>query len=340
MSDFVNVGTYATPLEACDAIGVQYRESYRGRGFGYLSLYEGGKTDGRVKIFDDSRGGMVFNQREKTMAVWLDDFDKGKKLTKAQKKQIQEQIAISRARFEAEEKAKHELAARYAALIYRTAKHCTNHPYLTTKRVPMPETLRVISYEDALCILKSYYAEAVKPEPFCIPSRGGHGLVTGSPLLVVPMRGEAKDFQAIQLIDEAGGKSFLWGCKKSGAYWQTDSLPEYDTNESLTIGIAEGVATALSVAYVKQIPVVSAMDCGNLTPVALQIRARFPRAKILILSDVGNGEKDALKAAQAVNGHLAIPKFTDALTADFERLTGKGNPTDFNDFYLAKGELL
>ena len=340
MSDFVNVGTYATPLEACDAIGVQYRESYRGHGFGYLRLYEGGKTDGRVKNFDDGRGGVVFNQREKTMAVWLDDFDKGKKLSKAQKKQIQEQIAINRARFEAEEKAKHELAARYAALIYRTAKPCSNHPYLTAKRVPMTETLRVISYEEALSILKTYYAEVGKAEPFAIPSRGGNGLVKGSPLLVVPMRGEAKDFQAVQLIDEAGGKSFLWGCKKSGAYWQTEPLPEYAPDETISVGIAEGVATALSVAYVKGIPVISAMDCGNLPPVALQIRARFPKAKILILSDVGNGEKDALKAAQSVNGHLAIPKFTDALKADFERLTGKGNPTDFNDFYLAKGDLL
>ena len=204
----------------------------------------------------------------------------------------------------------------------------------------MVDTLRVIAYEEALAILKDYYAEVGKPEPFSIPSRKGKGLLAGSPLLVVPMRGENKDFQAVQLIDSDGGKSFLWGCRKSGAYWQTEPLPEFDPSESIYVGIAEGVATALSVAYVKKIPVISAMDCGNLPSVALQIRRRFPKAKILILSDVGNGEKEAQKATQIVNGFFAIPEFSDELRLRFEHLTGKQLPTDFNDYYLARGMLL
>ena len=60
----------------------------------------------------------------------------------------------------------------------------------------------------------------------------------------------------------------------------------------------------------------------------------------MICSDVGNGEKDAQKASQAIKGELAVPMFTDALRAEFARLTGKETPTDFNDFYLAKGDLL
>lgn len=116
-------------------------------------------------------------------------------------------------------------------------------------------------------------------------------------------------------------------------------LPEFDPTFTETIGIGEGVATVLSVAQVKGFPVVSAMNCGNLEAVANVFRARFPKAKLLILSDVGNGEKEALKASQAVKGRLAIPKFTDALRAEFKRITGKDNPTDFNDYYLAKGEI-
>lgn len=338
--DFAQVGVYATPLEACEAVGVQYKEYYNRGGFACLALYDGGKTDGRMKRFADGRGGLIFNQREKTMAVWIDGYETGLKLKRKQKAEIKRQAEINRIQFEAQEKAKHELASRYSALFYRSAMPCSSHPYLTKKHVPMVDTLRVIEYDTAFSILESYYRDAGRPTPHSFPTSVRGGLSANAPLLVVPMRGEAKDFQALQLIDENGAKSFLWGCKKSGSYWQTMALPEFDKSPDLRIGIAEGVATALSVAYVKGMPVVSAMDCGNLTPVALQIRARFPRAKIVICSDVGNGEKDAQKASQAIKGELAVPMFTDALRAEFARLTGKETPTDFNDFYLAKGDLL
>ena len=63
--DFVQVGVYATPLEACEAVGDQYKEHNNVAGFACLALYDGGKTDGRIKRFADDRGGLIFNQREK-----------------------------------------------------------------------------------------------------------------------------------------------------------------------------------------------------------------------------------------------------------------------------------
>ena len=57
MSDFTLMGIYATPLEACDAVGVQYKEIGTRAGFSYLNLEHGGKGDGRLMRFNDGRGG-------------------------------------------------------------------------------------------------------------------------------------------------------------------------------------------------------------------------------------------------------------------------------------------
>ena len=339
MSEFTLLGVYATPLEACDAAGIQYQEKRAGFGFTYLNLMKGGKGDGRLKRFPDARGGVVFNQREKLMAVWFDDFKDGKELTAEQKRKLREEAEAARRQAEAEERAKHERAARYAMEFYRNSTPVKIAYYLNKKHVKPVDTLRTIDPRTAYELLKRYYSEAFGYVPVGFQSKGGGFLCLDWPLLLVPMRGDISHVQTIQLIDDKGAKAFLCGGKKKGAYWQSERLPEFDPDTNMTIGIGEGVATVLSVKQVKGFPVVAAMDCGNLKPVALEIRARFPKAKILILSDVGNGEKEAFEAAQACGGELVIPKFTDALKADFKRLTGKDNPTDFNDYYLAKGEI-
>lgn len=339
MSEFIKVGTYATPLEACDAIQVKYEDKPCYSTFSRLSLIDGGKGDASIKAFSDGKGGIVFNHKDRTLAVWFDDYKDGHELTEAQKRKLKAEMEAARCQAEAEERAKHERAARYAMRFYQNSTPVTIDRYLNRKHVKPTATLRSIPYVNALDILKAYYSEVFGYTPSGFQGKGGATLKTDRDLLLVPMRGDVSHVQTIQLIDETGAKAFLCGGKKKGAYWQSEKLPEFDPDTTMTIGIGEGVATVLSVRQVKGFPVVAAMDCGNLKSVALEIRTRFPKAKIIILSDVGNGEKEALEAAQSVNGQLAIPKFIDALRADFKRLTGKDNPTDFNDYYLAKGEI-
>lgn len=339
MSEFVKVGIYATPLEACDAIGVKYIEKPCYSTFTRLSLVDGGKGDASIKAFSDGKGGIVFNHKGHTSAVWFDDYKNGHELTESQKRQLKAEMEAARRLSEAEEHTKHERAARYSMCFYRNSKPVENDPYLNRKHVKPTATLRSIPYAKAFEILMAYYADAFGYKPTGFMGKGGTALKSEKDLLLIPMRGDVSHVQTIQLIDETGTKAFLCGGKKKGAYWQSEKLPEFDPDTTMTIGIGEGVATVLSVKQVKGFPVVAAMDCGNLKPVALEIRSRFPKAKILILSDVGNGEKEAFEAAQACGGELVIPKFTDALKADFKRLTGKDNPTDFNDYYLAKGEI-
>ena len=339
MSEYQFKGAFKTPLESCDATTVKYIDKQYSTIFSRLNLIYGGKGDASIRAFADCNGGAVFNHKDRTYAVWFDDYKDGRELTEAQKRKLKEEMEAARRQAEAEERAKHEKAAYYATLFYRAAVPCASHPYLNRKHVKSVGTLRQIDHSKAYDILKAYYLEVRGFTPVGFQSRAGGFLYKDFPLLLVPMRGDVSRIQAVQFIDCNGHKSFLYGCKKSGAYWQSEKLPEFDPDTTMTIGIGEGVATVLSVKQVKGFPVVAAMDCGNLKPVALEIKSRFPKAKILILSDVGNGEKEALEAAQAVNGQLAIPKFTDALRADFKRLAGKDNPTDFNDYYLAKGEI-
>lgn len=336
MSEFSLLGVYLTPLEACDATGVKYEEKGRSEGFTRLNLIHGGKGDASIRTFADGRGGIVFNHRGKTMAVWFDDYKDGHELTETQKRKLKAEMEAARRQAEAVERAKHERAAFYAMQFYRNSSPVTKDHYLKRKHVKPTATLRSIPYAKAFDILKAYYLEAFGYTPVGFLGKGGTTLKADKDLLLVPMRGDVSHVQTIQLIDETGAKAFLCGGKKKGAYWQSEKLPEFDPDATMTIGIGEGVATVLGVKQVKSFPVVAAMDCGNLKPVALEIRARFPKAKILILSDVGKGEKEAFEAAQACGGELVIPKFTDTLTAHFKALTGKDNPTDFNDYYLAK----
>lgn len=337
MSEYQFKGVFKTPLEACDATTVKYIDKQYRTIFSRLNLIYGGKGDASIRAFADCNGGAVFNHKDRTYAVWFDDYKDGHELTESQKRKLKAEMEAARRQAEAEERAKHERAARYAMEFYRNSTPVTIDHYLNRKHVKPTDTLRSIPYAKAYEILKAYYLEAFGYTPSGFQGKGGTTLKTDKDLLLVPMRGDVSRVQSIQLIDETGAKAFLCGGKKKGAYWQSEKLPEFDPDTTMTIGIGEGVATVLSVKQVKGFPVVAAMDCGNLKPVALEIKSRFPKAKILILSDVGNGEKEAFEAAQACGGELVIPKFTDALIADFKRLTGKDNPTDFNDFYLAKG---
>ena len=62
--------------------------------------------------------------------------------------------------------------------------------------------------------------------------------------------------------------------------------------------------------------------------------------QFVVFSDVGNGEKDARKAAAVCGGRLELPAFAGELLEAFKERTGTDkDPTDWNDYYVATGEL-
>ncbi|ENF6348218.1 toprim domain-containing protein [Salmonella enterica subsp. enterica serovar Newport] len=122
-----------------------------------------------------------------------------------------------------------------------------------------------------------------------------------------------------QTIAPDGVKRLIGGTSKTGAFIVPDPLPEAPE----TIIIAEGVATAISAGMLHSGAVVAAIDAGNLKPVALALRGRYPKAKIIIAADNdyhAPGEPDKSgkpkqntgkirgeEAATACGGWLALP---------------------------------
>lgn len=126
--------------------------------------------------------------------------------------------------------------------------------------------------------------------------------------LVIPLRDADGVLWSLQFITEDGVKRFLTGGRKSGCYFAIGRPRE-------SLCICEGYATAASVFEATGHATAVAFDAGNLTPVAVALRRKFPRFDITICADndsetPGNpGVSLAMAAARAINGRVAIPQF-------------------------------
>ncbi len=136
--------------------------------------------------------------------------------------------------------------------------------------------------------------------------------------LIVPLYGEDGQIQTVQAI--AGGpvfdgnrdKTLLGGARKSGCFLLIG--PTF--RGASRICIAEGLATAEAVHNATGLPVVMAVDAGNMLSVGEIVRRlAAPGAEIVFCADddqnpgtdQNTGMKAAQKAAQAVGGVVASP---------------------------------
>ena len=270
-----------------------------------------GRGDARIKRFADGRGGIVWNWKTNESATFFDD-DEGV-LSVEERKQRARVSADARREAEQEIQRRRIAAADTAAAIWRQAHQVkADHPYLARKQCQPSPTLKEITASE----LAQLIGYAPKSSGQCLIGR----------VLIVPVN-IGSGISTVEMIDEGGRKSALSGGAKAGGYWPAQPLPEGD-GRNLRILIAEGVSTALSAQAATELPVVAALSCGNLEPVARAMRERYPAAELVLLADLGNGQGDAERAAGAVSGYLALPKFDGA--------TEQGG-TDFNDLAVALG---
>ena len=216
-------------------------------------------------------------------------------------------------------------AAKKAEEIWEAALEAKpDHPYLTRKQVSPVDTLREIPVSEATKILG-------------YTPKSNDGPLTGR-LLIVPVKVGGR-LSTVEMIDEAGLKSSIAHGAKGGGYWAAQPLPEGANDDGLHLMIGEGVATVLSardgvatIVEAGEYLSIAALSAGNLGPVAKAMRERYPKATLVILADLvkatGEPEPQAIEAALAVGGRLAVPDFGD------NRPEGA---TDFNDMAVHRG---
>lgn len=149
--------------------------------------------------------------------------------------------------------------------------------------------------------------------------------------LVMPLQDVDGKLWSVQRISADGGKLFTKGGRTAGCF-----SPVGADDPTQPIVIAEGYATSASVHEITGLPVVCALNAGNLRPVAEAFRAKYPDRPIFIAGDNDHvkeaegkpnvGKLKSADAAQAVGGYSLLP--------DFKPDDGG---TDWNDLAQSEG---
>jgi phage/plasmid primase-like uncharacterized protein len=145
----------------------------------------------------------------------------------------------------------------------------------------------------------------------------------------------------VQYIKEDGTKRFAKDSRKHGCFHVVGAANAADGLQKLAnspvIALAEGYATAATVAKYGNVPAVAAFDSGNLLAVATVLHERWPDKGIMIAGDDDHklennpGRVKALEAALAVRGMVVFPN-----SSVEQREKGM---TDFNDLALENARL-
>lgn len=247
-------------------------------------------------LFDDGIGGCFGDWSTGLSETWQAKRDKPH--SQAERATFVHQIEAAKKQAEAERCSRQANAANRAAAIWRSATPAPcNHPYLIRKRI----------------------------EP--------HGSRIHKGALTMPVMDFAGKLTSLQFIAAGGGKLLLSGGRKRGCFIPVAG----DMADPTRVIICEGWATGCTLAEDEPAALVlAAIDAGNLEPVALGARRRWPTAELVIAGDddrltAGNpGATKANVAAIASGALLALPKWPE---------NAPKHLTDFNDLavWLAGG---
>lgn len=229
-----------------------------------------------------------------------------------ERKARREHDAVQR---EAEQQEMHNKAAARAQRIYSESVPAITHPYADRKGITLRESVRIGTW-----------------------TRSNHDtgeIFTIDNTLLIPIRTATKkgpvSLQAYFTdADNPLGRDrdYLPGGEKSGGFFPILPLKKgYDS----TIVICEGWATGEAIHATTGHQVIVAFDAGNLQSVAESIRSIYPTNPMVIAADDDRYHESSRKrnaglccavdAAEAANGKVAVPDFTNR--------TNK--PTDFDD---------
>jgi len=255
-----------------------------------------GNTAGWCLLFDDGLGGCFGDWSTGFSETWQAKRDKPP--TRSERAAFARRVANARKLAESARLARQADAAKRAHAIKSTAIQAPcSFPYLARKDI-QPHT--ALFYKGSLT------------------------------LPVTDIKG---NLTSLQFIDADGAKLLLSGGRKQGCFIPVAGGMD---NPSRVI-ICEGWATGCTLAEDDPAALVlAAIDAGNLEPVAVAARHRWPRAELVIagdddrLTDGNPGATKAKAAALASNALLALPQWPE---------NAPQHLTDFNDLavWLAGG---
>lgn len=276
------------------------------------------KMDGtwhRVSVTDDSKGkrsgsyrgwddggiprGLIHNFKESDAAIkWVST---GAQMSEEERIELRREAALQAEARQQEIEAGYEKVAKKAFGRVVNAPEATDaHPYLQKKGIQ---------------------AFGLKQH-----SKSGH--------LMVPMVDATGHIWNSQSISAEGDKLFQKDGKKQGLFHAIgfDPKSKKAVNEII---IVEGYATGATIHEATNKPVAVAFDAGNLKPVALALKEKYPDSKMTIAGDddhakkINAGLNKGRDAAEAVKGSFISPELSE---------TDKSNGfTDFNDVHQAHG---
>ena len=175
----------------------------------------------------------------------------------------------------------------------------------------------------------------------------GYGVLIEGENLLIPARDVNGKVWTLQTITPNGDKRFQTGGKKQGNFHLIGNEIK-DNGFNQLIVLAEGYSTAATdyESLGKKYTVAVCFDCSNLEPVALALREKYPRLKILIAGDndafkENNAGKDkAQKACYALTGGAAyvLPDFTTVTQSEIQAamLASQGGGDDWGNEKSAK----
>lgn len=230
----------------------------------------------------------------------------GEKITPEERKRIKRQILEQQRQKEIEEDARQRrISKRLTKVFDKLPKASDDHPYLVKKG---------------------------------ITAHGARYRAKGNEL-ILPLRGTDGNIWTVQRILADGSKFLFAGGRKKGSYF---SFATSKNTLDLFL-LCEGYATGASIREATGLPVIAAIDSGNLNPVLISLKAKYPAAQFLICADNDaftlNAKKEpwnvgiekAREAAAAIKlAWVCHPEFSEAAIL-------AGRPTDFNDLHEASG---
>lgn len=268
--------TARTILDAMHAAGLAPHKDLDLRDDGTLTRYrvqgdKAGSRNGWAVLYSHPIPCGAFGSWKTSEShTWREDTDKPQ--TTGERAEIQRQLRAMQAARDAERIKVQEAARARAAKLWGRARPAHNaHPYLQRKGV------------------------------------GAYGVRQLRELLLIPARDAHGELQTLQFIGADGAKRFLSGGRIAGCY-----CPIGRPLDSLLI--CEGYATGATLYAATGIGVAVCFSAGNLQPVAQALRGKFPALRLIVCADndltPGNpGVTHATKAARAVGGLVAIPRF-------------------------------